>query len=335
MTINVLAIDLAKDVFQLHGNDVHGRAVLRKKLRRSQLSSFVAQLPPCTIAMEACGGSHYWARLFKSLGHEIRLISPQFVKPFVKSNKNDAADAEAIAEAAVRPGMRFVPVKDLWQQEILFLHRVRERLVANRTALTNEIRGFLQEHGVTMPRGSVRKRIGELLAAADDTIPQMTRKMLEDLIAELFSLDDRIKSCDQKIEIIFQSHESCKRIGAIEGIGPVTATALVASIGDPRQFRNGRDLSAWLGLVPRQRSSGGKTVLLGISKRGDRYLRKLLVHGARSAIRYAHLKDTRRSRWVLEKVKTRGANKACVALANHNARVVWALLAKGEAYKPN
>ena len=288
MEINVLGIDLAKSVFQLHGLNETGKAVLRKKLSRSQLSVFVAKMPPCLIGIEACGGSSFWAREFQKHGHTVRLISPQFVKPYVKSNKNDAADAEAICEAVQRPSMRFVAVTQVEQQDLQSVHRIRERLVKARTALSNEIRGLLSEYGVVIPVGMAKLR---------EHLPEILKK-------------------------------------AEKEAGPLTATALIASVADPLVFKNGREFSAWLGLVPRQNSSGGKTQLLGISKRGDVYLRTLLIHGARSPLRWADRKEDGRSRWAQSLVERRGKNRAAVALANKNARIVWCLLSRGETYRP-
>lgn len=335
MEITVLAIDLAKNIFQLHGVNQAGKALLKKKLRREQLLSFIANLKPCLIAMEACGGAHYWSREFIKLGHEVKLISPQFVKPFVKSNKNDSADAEAIAEAAVRPSMRFVSVKQLWQHDIQNLHRVRSRLVGARTALSNEIRGLLNEYGIVMPLGipKLKSLLPTVLEAHSEQLAISTQRLFLRLLEELKKLENEIEGYDQEIKAVFAASETAKRIEKIEGIGILTATALVAAVGDPKIFKNGRQFAAWLGLVPKQHSSGGKNQLLGISKRGDGYLRCLLIHGARGALRAAHLKKDKRSRWAVEKQKTRGNNRAAVALANKTARIVWAVMAKGEEYR--
>ena len=332
----VLAIDLAKEVFQLHGVDERGKAVLKKKLRRSELLAFVANVPQCIIAMEACGGAHYWAREFQKQGHTTKLISPQFVKPFVKSNKNDANDAEAIAEAAMRPSMRFVPVKPISNQDIQNIHRVRQRLVGNRTALSNEIRGLLQEYGIILPK-SINKLMKLLPPILDNSnehrLSPMSIRLFRQLTEELQSIEKEVKKYDQELAAVFQANEAAQRIEKIEGIGVITATAMIAAVSDPNAFKNGREFSAWLGLVPRQDSSGGKTTLKGISKRGDVYLRTMLINGARAALRVAPLKSDPRSKWATEKIKTRGFNKACVALANKNARVIWALLAKSQDYK--
>jgi transposase len=335
MEISVLAIDLAKSVFQLHGNDANGRCLLRKKLRRSELRPFIALLPPCIVAMEACSGAQYWAREFRSFGHEVRLIAPQFVKPFVKTNKNDSADAEAIAEAAVRPNMRFVPIKERWQQDLLAIHRTRSLLIGHRVAVSNALRGFLAEQGLVFATGdgALKKGLQELLGRSEAAVSVEFAEILQALSGQLRRLAEQIEELDRKLEAVARRDERCKRLQKIEGVGPIISTAILGTIGDAREFKNGRQLSAFWGLVPRQSSSGGKQQLLGISKRGDGYIRKLLIHGARSAVQWAGKKDTQRNRWVLEKVRTRGMNKATVALANKNARVIWAVLAKGEHYR--
>ena len=331
--IKVLGIDLAKNIFQVHGNDENGRCVLQKKLSRKGLLEFMVNMEPCLIGMEACGGSNNWARKFRKMGHEIRLISPQFVKPFVKTHKNDARDAEAIAEALVRPNMRFVPIKMPWQQEVQSLHRVRERLIGNRTALVNQSRGFLQEFGRVLAKGvgQLMAQIPFILEDAQNELPPLMREIIAHLYQQLKTLKEDIQFCDQKIIQIIRSSELCQRLQEIPGVGPITSSAV--STLDAKAFKNGREFSAYLGLVPKQRSSGGKNVLLGISKRGNGYLRKLLVHGARSVLKTAHLKDNRICRWVSALEKRRGRNRACVALANKNARIIWALMARGESFR--
>jgi transposase len=335
MKTTILGIDLAKDVFQLHGNNEQGKVVLSKRLKRKQLRAYVAQLPPCLIAMEACSGAHHWAREFRKMGHQVRLISPQFVKPFVKTNKNDFADAEAIAEAAARPNMRFVPVKELWHQEVQSLHRARSLLVAQKIALTNAIRGFLTEHGYVFGKGDsiLGKALAEIVDQNELEFSGMFLGLLQRLWDQFKQLQEEMSRLDQEISKIAKTDERCVRIQKIEGVGPMTATAILAATPDIKAFKNGRQFSAWLGLVPKQWSSGQREQLLGISKRGDGYIRMLLVHGARAAVRTADKRDTRRSRWAIEKVKTRGANKATVAYANHTARIIWALLAKEEEYR--
>jgi transposase len=298
------------------------------------MPEFLASLPKCIVAMEACGGSSYWARKSIAAGHEVRLISPQFVKPFVKSNKNDAADAEAIAEAAVRPNMRFVAMKSADQQDLQILHRVRERMVKERTAIGNQIRGFLQEYGLVTAKGilRLRKDLPVMIDNDKNELTPMTREMLLDLSGQLRVVDERVGDYDRKILQISRKSEICKRLEKIPGIGPMTSTAVMATVGDPKVFKNGRQFSAFIGLVPKQHSSGGKSVLLGISKRGDVYLRKLLIHGARAVIRYCDTRDDARSRWVQNLVMRCGKNKAAVALANKNARTVWVLMATGHEY---
>jgi len=328
-TIKVLGIDLAKNTFHLHGVGAHGKVVMRKKLSRSKLAAFMANLPPCLVGMEACGGSHDWARKFRAMGHDVRLMSPQFVKPYVKSNKNDMADAEAICEAVGRPSMRFVPIKGQ------SLHRAREQAVKNRTAQANQIRGLLMEYGIVQAKGiaSLRKALPEILEDADNSLSDMFRELLCGLHDELRRLDERIAAYDTQIKVLSAQSESCKRLMTIPGVGPMTATALAAAVGDAKAFASGREMSAWLGLVPRQHSTGGKPKLLGISKRGDTYLRKLLIHGARSALRFADRKQDRRSRWVVAVETRRGSNIAAVALANKTVRAAWVLLSRSEEYE--
>ena len=332
--INVVGIDLAKEIFQIHGNDKHGRCVVKKRLTRRKLPDFLANLPKCIVAMEACGGANYWARKSLAFGHEVKLISPQFVKPFVKSNKNDSADAEAIAEAAVRPNMRFVSMKSHEQQDLQILHRVRERMVKERTAICNQIRGFLQEYGLVTAQGIARlkKDLPLMIADEKNELTPMTREILLDLSVQLRVADERVRIYDAKILQISRKSATCQRLEKIPGIGPMTSTTVMATVGDPKVFKNGREFSAYVGLVPRQHSSGGKSVLLGISKRGDIYLRKLLIHGARSVIRFCDTRDDARSRWIQNLVLRCGKNKAAVALANKNARTVWALMATGREY---
>lgn len=334
MNVTTLGIDLAKNVFQLHGVNRHGKTVLAKKVTRAKLRETVANLPPCLIGMEACASSHYWGRELEKLGHAVRLIAPQFVKPYVKSNKNDAADAEAICEAVARPHMRFVPAKTVEQQDIQAVHRIRERRVKECTALLNQIRGLLAEYGVVIPlkRNAVRQAGPRILEDADNGLTALAREFVADLYEELRALGHAVGAYDAKIERLFKANPVCRRLAQVEGVGPVTATALVAA-GDPKAFQNGRQMSAWLGLVPRQYGSGGKNVLAGISKRGDTYLRTLLIHGVRAAVAAAKRKSDARSRWINAIAERRGANVAAVALANKNARVLWALMARGEEYR--
>lgn len=337
MNITTVGIDLAKNVFHIHGADAKGKPVMSKRLTRAKLSDFVANLPPCLIAMEACGGAHQWARQFQGFGHTVKLISPQFVKPFVKSNKNDRNDAEAICEAVVRPTMRFVAVKSREQQDRQALHRVRQRLVGQRTALINQIRGLLLEYGITIPRlpSAVRRQLPQILEDADNGLSPMARRLFAGLYEELNEIQQRINPVDKQIQQVAQQDELCQRLQKIEGIGPLTATAITATIGDATVFKNGRQLAAFLGLTPRQYSSGGKERLGGISKRGDTYMRTLLIHGARAALRSARRKHTPKANWMNNLERRRGTSIAAVAIANKNARIVWSLMARREYYQPS
>lgn len=336
MNIKLLGIDLAKNDFQLHGVDERGHAVLKKRLKREKLVSFIAQLPPCLIVMEACSGANYWGRQFIARGHEVKLISPQYVKPFVKTNKNDYNDVVGITEAASRPSMHFVALKSIEQQDIQALHRIRERFIANRTALANQLRGLLAEYGVIIAKGigHLRKQLPLILEAAENELTVKGRALFADLYEELCHLDKKINQYDEKLAIIFKNNSVCQRLAEIEGLGVISTTALIAAVGNPDVFKNGRQMSAWLGLVPRQHSSGSKQLMLGISKRGDGYLRKLLVHGARSVVYRAQNKTDKRSVWINQLVQRRGKNKTCVAIANKNVRIIWAMLTKGIAYQP-
>jgi transposase len=333
--LTLLGIDIAKNVFQLHGVDEKGNAVLKKRLTRTKLLEFITNLPPCTIVMEACGSANYWCRRFKKMGHEAKLISPQFVKPFVKTNKNDRNDSEAICEAASRPSMRYVSPKDVEQEDIQAVHRVRSRLVQEKTALVNQLRGLLAEYGIVIPKGinKIRKALPEILEDAENELSHAGRRIFSDLYEEIGEKEKRIKVYNIKLEEIFRSNESCQTIEKIEGVGVIVATAIVAAIGDPRVFKNGRHFSAFLGLVPSQHSSGNKQRLGKISKRGDTYLRTMLIHGGRAVVRNIGTKEDVRSRWIKTLVERRGANRAAVAVANKNARIIWAVLAKKEAYR--
>ena len=334
-TIKVLGIDLAKQSFHVYGVNEAGHKVISKKLSRKQLLPFIAQLTPCLIGLEACGGAHHWVRVFGQFGHRVRMIAPQFVKPYVKSNKNDAVDAEAICEAVQRPNMRFVPAKSLEQQDIQSLHRVRSQLVARRTAQSNQIRGLLLEYGLIIPKGigHVRQAVPEILAEGDNALTHLFREVLNELYEEMVHLDQRIKAVEAKLTAISVQHEDCQRLLTIPGVGLLTATALIAAIGDITVFKSGRELAAWLGLVPRQHSTGGKPTLLGISKRGDSYLRTLLIHGGRSVTRVAHQHQDARNQWIEGVKRRRGENVSNVAVANKNARIAWALLTKKENYQ--
>ncbi len=332
--ITVLGIDLAKSIFQLHGTDRNGQPVLKKRLGREGLIEFMAQLPSCLVGIEACGGSHYWARTFQAMGHTVKVMAPQFVKPYVKSNKNDQNDASGISEAVTRPTMKFVPIKTTEQQDILLIHRCRALLLKQRTALSNQIRGLLGEYGVVIPQGM--SRIRQLPEVLDKNLNELTTRshpIFLQLHQQFIQIEADIKNYDKEIEAHAKEDGRCKEIQKLKGIGPITASAVVATIGDPSVFKNGREVSAWLGLVPKQHSSGNKIRLGGISKRGDSYVRTLLIHGARSFINVCENKTDRLSLWAADKKHRAGYNKAAVALANKNARIIWAMLATGEAYR--
>ena len=336
MNIKRVGIDLAKSVFQLHGVDGQEKAILRKQLRRAQILDYFKKLPPCLIGMEACSSAHYWGRELQKLGHTVKLMAPQFVKPYVKSNKNDANDAEAICEAVARPTMRFVAIKTIAQQDIQAIHRIRSELVQQRTAKVNQIRGLLAEYGLVVGRRVevLRKALPLLLEDAENGLTADFRVLLDGLRQDLTTLNERVDDMDKTIKTLASSNADAKRLQQIPGIGPITATALVCAIGDGKQFKRGRDLAAWLGLTPKQHSSGGKERLLGISKRGDAYLRTLLIHGARAVLKVAGQKDDPRSRWLQNLCSRRNKNIAAVALANKNARIVWALLTKKTDFLP-
>ena len=312
MKVTTIGIDLAKEVFQVHGVDEHGKAVLKKCLKRAQMSAFFANLPPCLIGMEACGSAHHWARKLQAHGHTVRLMPPQFVKPYVKTNKNDAADAEAICEAVARPNMRFVPIKDTEQQGILAVHRARQGFVRARTAQGNQIRGLLAEYGIVIPQGihNIAKRLPGILEDADNGLPGIFRQLVQTLGEHLNQLDQQVDELGEVILAWYKENEDSRKLAEIPGIGPITATALVATIGDAKGFANGRQMAAWMGLVPRQHSSGGKQVLLGISKRGDVYLRTLMIHGARAVVRVAPCKDSHEDSW-LGKLMGRRVTAGC------------------------
>lgn len=335
MAIRIIGLDTAKHVFQVHGADGSGKTVLRKRLRRNQVEDFFRATPACIVGMEATRGAHHWARVIGGFGHEVRLIAPRFVKAYVKGQKNDMQDAAAICEAASRPEMRFVPQKSVEQQDLQALHRVRSRLIGCRTQVGNQIRGLLAEYGIILPLhlSQVRLQLPQLIAEEHPQLSPFARELFLSLYEELCALDRRIQAAEERVQRVFREQEACQRIAAVEGVGPMVATAVVAAIADGRVFRNGRQFAAWVGLVPRQYSSGDKQRLGGISKRGDPYLRMLLVHGARSVVYRAAAKTDARSRWIAEKQRRLGTTKTCVAVANKNARIIWALLARNELYR--
>jgi transposase len=336
MQIVRIGLDLAKYVFEVHGVDTYGKVAVRKTLRRNTVPAFFANFPPCLVGMEASNGAHYWAKLLSELGHDVRLISPQFVTPYVKSNKNDRNDAEAICEAVGRPNMRFVPVKSAEQLTVQAVHRIRSRLINNRTRLVNQIRGILSEQGIVVARdiSKLRRALAEMASERTGTLESLLCSLIDSLREELDELDRRIAGYDRRIKELYRNSELCQRLGKIEGIGPVTATALIAAVGDRKCFKNGRQFAAWLGLVPKQRSSGGRARLFGISKRGDRYLRTLLIHGARAALGRVRGKQDPRSLWLGKMRQRRHPNIVAVALANKNARIAWRLLSSDQVYDP-
>jgi transposase len=332
-----VGVDLAKNVFQVHGVDRKEKAIWRRRLTRERwLETLLEKLEPgCEIGMESCGGAHHWARRLQEKGFTVRLIAPQFVKPYVKSHKNDANDAEAICEAMGRPSMRFVTVKTVEQQDLQAVHRVRSGLIEQRTAKANQIRGLVAEYGLIAPKELSHLRVALPLWLDDvhNGLSERFRRLLNGLWGDLLALDARVGELDREIALIAQSDPVAKRLQQLRGVGPIIASALVAAVGDARQFANGRQMSAAFGLTPRQHSSGGKERLLGISKRGDAYLRTLLIHGARSVIRTAKDKDDRLSQWVSRLAARRHPNVAAAALANKTARMAWAMLRNGTDYQ--
>jgi transposase len=337
MKITTIGLDLAKNVFQVHGVNERGVTVLRKQLKRDQVAPFFARLQPCLIGIEACGGAHYWAAKLTGLGHRVKMMAPQFVKPYVKTNKNDSLDAEAICEAVARPNMRFVPAKSAEQQAVLSLHTAREGFVHARTAQANQIRGLLIEFGLIVPQGigHVYERVPLLIEDATNELPGAFRLLIDRLLQHLKELDRQVQELEGEIEQWHRRSEVSKRLETIPGIGPITASALAASAGDPSNFRNARQFAAWIGLVPHQNSSGGKTQLLGISKRGNVYLRTLLIHGGRALVQLARTRPERAGSWLGRLASRRHHNVAAVAMANKNARLAWALLNSGRAYEPD
>ncbi|ABE64624.1 transposase IS116/IS110/IS902 [Nitrobacter hamburgensis X14] len=335
MTIETLGIDIAKNVFQLHGVNHHGCVVLKRRVMRDQLLDIVAQVERCTIVVEACTGAFCWARKFEALGHQVKIISPQYVKPFVRRQKNDGNDAEAICTAARQPHIPLVPKKTVEQQDIQALHRSRQRMVNHRTAVVSQIRGLLLDAGFAIAKSITRARrlVPEILSDLGNELTPLAREAIAELHDLFRDLDRRIAIFDKKIDAVFRGSERCQRIATIKGVGPKTATAIVAAIGDGSEFKNGRHLAAWIGLVPRQFSSVDRTTLMGISKRGSQHLRSLLVHGARAVVRTAPSKTDLNNQWVNQLRERRGFNRATVAVANKNARIIWAVLRTGEPHR--
>jgi len=335
MQITTIGFDTAKNLFQVHGADAQGRPVLKRKLARGKVQEFFATLPRCLVGLEACAAAHYWARELTKLGHEVRLMPPQYVRAYVKTNKHDAADAEACCEAVQRPGMRFVPVKGEDQQSLLMLHRVREQLLKQRTATINALRAHLAEFGIVAAQRQMGLR--ELLAVVADPedrrVPPLARELLQVLAHHLRGLEERTAELDRRLVEVARGDAACARLAAVPGIGPVIATALVAMVGDAKAFASGRHLAAWVGLVPRQHSSGGKERLLGISKRGDSYLRRQLMHGARALVKVSKGREGKPWAWIDGLLARRPFNVVVAAVANKLARIAWALLSRSEDYR--
>lgn len=332
--VSLIGIDLAKNVFQLHAVDETGRCLWKRKLSRTKLMELILNTPPCLIAMEACGGAHHLARKFKEYGHEVKLIAPQYVKPFVQGNKNDEADAAAICEAVRRPGMNFVPIKEVWQQDLQAIHRIRQRLIRQRTALMNEARGFLYEYGIIFAQGTSawENCMKALLSDEKIEITQQAKCLFEELYSEWLRINESIQRNEQRLSELAEKSSDAKRLTKVGGFGLITITALLIDLADPRQFKNGRHFSAWIGLVPRHTGTGGKNRILGISRRGNNYLRSLLVHGARAKLQSVIRKSAKEDKldsleqWIFRLYTTKGWNKTAVALANKNARIAWALI---------
>jgi len=332
--MRVIGIDLAKNTFSICALDNRGNPVKQTTFSRKKLTEFISTTEKCLIAIEACGGAHYWARIAKASGHEVKMMSPQYVKPFVKSNKNDVNDAFAIAEAALRPSIPSVPIKCLWQQDVLAMHRFKERLVKNKTELTNQTRGLLMEYGIVFRQGDAAlcEKVAELIAPKCEDLSPMMKTTLADLREELSCIQERLQIVKHRITQLSKSDDRCRRILKIPGIGPITATALVASIGNGADFKNGRHVAAWLGLVPKHSGTGGVVRIRGISKRGDKYLRKLLIQGAHTVVRWSKLKDSPEHQWLRKKYSNSHPNFAAVALANKMARMVWIVLSGKEEF---
>ena len=335
MNITTIGIDLAKTSFSLVGTDKHGKVVLRKTVNRGKLLSVIAQCPPCLIGLEACSGAHYWAREFENLGHQVRIIAAKFIEPYLKGGKNDNNDAEAICEAVCRPNIWYVPVKTADQQAALCVHRVRQGVVRERTAWINRLRGLLAEFGIVIPKGryTIQSAVPVILGDPDNGLPELARQMIHDLWLNIQQANDQVLSYDQALARLAREDETAKHLLTIPGVGEQVATGVVASVPDPRLFKNSRQFAAWLGLVPRQYTTGGKIRLGRITKRGDKYLRMCLVHGARAVVANLRDKQDHVSCWVRDLIERRGYLRAVVALAARNARLIWTLMMKRENYR--
>ena len=332
MTITTIGLDTSKSWFQVHCVDADGRTVLRQKLARSKVRTFFAKIPQCLVGLEACGGSHFWARELAKLGHDARLMPARYVRAYVKTNKHDAADAEACCEAVQRPGMRFVPIKTEEQQSMLMIHRARDLLVRQRTAAVNALRGHLAEFGIVAAKGTAKAHELMRLAGDDERLPAMAQEALGYIVAQIHDIEIRLKSFEQRILSLAKENEVCRRLMTVQSIGPYIATAITATVGDPRNFASGRHFAAWLGLTPKQHSTGGKEKLGGISKRGDSSIRRLLIHGARATV--ARVRSGQmKSAWLSGLLGRRHFNVATVALANKTARVAWAVMSTEQTYR--
>jgi transposase len=336
MDIKVIGLDLAKNVFQVHGVEASGRALLRRQLKRREVCGFFAKLEPVLVGMEACAGAHHWARELAKLGHTVKVMNPRYVKPFVRTNKNDRADAEAIAEAASRRNVPEVQVKQAWQQDLQSLHRVRSQLMRERVALGNQMRGLLTEYGIVAAKGTtaLKRALPQILEDADNGLSGLMRALLNEQLERWRTLEREIAEYQRKLTLAAREHERCAALMEVPGIGVLGATALVAQVNDARALKNGRELAAREGLVPQHSGSGGKERLGHISKRGDSYVRTLFIHGARCVLNHAPRKSDRLSRWATELMRRRGRNIAAVALANKMARIAWVILARGQRYQP-
>lgn len=336
MDIKVIGLDLAKNVLQVHGVDASGRVLLRRQLKRREVCPFFAKLRPVLVGMEACGGAHHWARELAKLGHTVKVMNPKYVKPFVKTNKNDRTDAEAIAEAASRRNVPEVAVKQAWQQDLQALHRVRSHLVSERVALENQIRGLLAEYGIVVGKGTtaLKRALPQILEDAQNGLSGLMREVLAEQYERSRMLEQKIGQYQRKLTLAAREHEGCAALMEVPGIGVLGATALVAQVNDARGLKNGRELAAREGLVPQHSGTGGRQRLGHISKRGDGYVRTLFIHGARAVLNHAPRKTDRLSRWATELMRRRGRNVAAVALANKMARIAWVILARGQHYQP-